>query len=213
MNHYVTERLYMREINNPGEDKAWEMLSMLKPADVCKAASVTYDAVSSNYHVTSFGMEFIVSARDKKISSTAPESDVLLGKLGYFFRLSVLWYLVKAKNIACTNRPVKLEHVKGGDIFTKGSHVLPLDSVANKYGKNREGFIERGRNLGGKIMTYGDASLRLAPLPRVPVTLTLWLEDEEFPARLDLLFDSTCDMQLSTDIIWSIAMISVLIML
>jgi hypothetical protein len=41
----------------------------------------------------------------------------------------------------------------------------------------------------------------------------LWLEDDEFPARLDLLFDSTCAMHLPTDIIWSIAMMSVLIML
>ncbi|MCK9420938.1 MAG: DUF3786 domain-containing protein [Nitrospirae bacterium] len=203
----------MAETNNPGEDKAWEILTTLKPADVCKAASVSYDAVSLNYQVTSFGMDFIVSVRDRKISSTAPGSEVLLGKLGYFFRLSVLWYLVSAKDITCTNRPVKLEHIRGGDIFTRGSHVLPLDSVAKKYGKDREGFIDKGRNLGGEVMTYGDVSLRLAPLPRIPVTLTLWLEDDEFPARLDLLFDSTCEMQLSTDVIWSIAMMSVLIML
>jgi hypothetical protein len=203
----------MAGISNPGEDKAWEILSTLEPADVCKAASVAYDVAAANYRVTSFGMEFIVSVRDKKISSTAPGSEALLGKLGYFFRLSVLWYLVSAKDITCTNRPVKLEHIRGGDIFTRGSHVLPLDSVANKYGNNKEGFIERGRELGGERMTHGDASLRLAPLPRIPVTLTLWLEDDEFPARLDLLFDSTCALQLSTDIIWSIAMMSVLIML
>jgi hypothetical protein len=158
-------------------------------------------------------MDFIVSTREKKISSEAPGSGVLLGKLGYFFRLSVLWYLVSAKDISCTGKPVKLEHIRGGDIFTKGSHVLPLDTVANKYGKNRDGFIARGRNLGGELMTYGDASLRLAPLPRIPVILTLWLQDEEFPARLDLMFDSTCALQLSTDVIWSIAMMSVLIML
>lgn len=203
----------MAEINNPGEDRAWEILSTLRPADVCRTASVAYDAVSANYHVTSFGMDFVVSVQDKKISSTAPGSEVLLGKLGYFFRLSVLWYLVSAKDITCTNKPVKLEHIRGGDIFTRGSHALPLDSVANKYGNDREGFIEKGRNLGGEIITYGDASLRLAPLPRIPVILTLWLEDDEFPARLDLLFDSTCDLHLSTDVIWSIAMMSVLIML
>ncbi len=203
----------MAGINKSGEDKAWEILSTLKPADVCKAASVVYDATSISYQVTSFGMNFIVSERDKRFSSPASESDVLLGRLGSFFRLSVLWYLVSAKDIACTNRTVKLEHIRGGEIFTRGSHVLPLDSVANKYGNNREGFFAKGKDLGGEIMTYGDASLRLAPLPRIPVTLVLWLENNEFPARLDLLFDSTCVMQLPTDIIWSIAMMSVLIML
>jgi hypothetical protein len=203
----------MAGMNYPGEDKAWEILSKMTPADVCKAASVTYDAASASYQVTSFGMYFIVSGPDKKISSTAPGSDVLLGKLGSFFRLSVLWYLVGARDIACSNRHVGLEHIRGGEIFTRGSHVIPLDSVAIKYGKNREGFIEKGKSLGGEFMTYGDASIRLAPLPRIPITLTLWLEDDEFPARLDVMFDSTCEMHLPTDVIWSIAMMSVLIML
>jgi hypothetical protein len=203
----------MGGINNPGEDRAWEILGTLRPADVCRAASVDYDAASASYQVTSFGMNFIVSGRDKKISSIAPGSDVLLGKLGSFFRLSVLWYLVSAKDIACSGRPVNLEYISGGEIFTRGSHILPLDSVANKFRKNREGFIEKGKKLGGEIMAFGDASLRLAPLPRIPVTLTLWLEDDEFPARLDLLFDSTCDIHLPTDIIWTIAMMSILIML
>jgi hypothetical protein len=197
----------------PGEEKAWDILATLEPEDVCKAASVDYDATRSRYSVTSFGMDFLISLKDRTISSTSQGSDVLLGRLGYFFRLSVLWYLVSARNIACTGRLVKLEHIRGGDIFTIGSHRLPLDDAANKYGKDKNGFIEKGKKLGGRIDQYGDASIRLYPLPRLPVVVVLWLEDEEFPARADLLFDSTCEMQLPTDIIWSIAMISVLVLL
>ena len=62
-------------------------------------------------------------------------------------------------------------------------------------------------------MKYGDASLQLLPLPRIPISLTLWLEDDEFPARVDIMFDSTCELQLPTDIIWSVAMMSALVML
>jgi Domain of unknown function (DUF3786) len=199
--------------NNPGEDKAWEILSTLKPEEVCRAASVSYDAASESYAVTAFGMEFSISAKNRSITSSAAGSDVLLRKLGYFFKLSVLWYLVSAKDIACTGRPVKLQSIRGGDIFTKGSHVLPLEPLAGKYGKDREGFIGKGLSLGGELVNLGDAALRLFPLPRVPVVLSLWLEDEEFPARADLLFDSTCDLQLPTDIIWSVAMMSALVML
>ncbi|MFO0752145.1 MAG: DUF3786 domain-containing protein [Thermodesulfovibrionales bacterium] len=43
--------------------------------------------------------------------------------------------------------------------------------------------------------------------------LILWLEDEEFPPRVDLLLDSTCELQLPLDIVWSIAMLSLLVML
>jgi len=55
--------------------------------------------------------------------------------------------------------------------------------------------------------------LKLLPMPRVPVILILWLEDEEFPSRAELLLDSTCELQIPLDIIWSISMLSVLVML
>ncbi len=199
--------------NNPGEKKAWEILSTLDPDEVCKAASAFYDRATGKYVVTSLGMRFDVSPKERPISSASPGSEVILHKLGYFFKLSILWYLVSAKDIRCTERLVKLQNIKGGDIFTRGSHLLPLDRLALKYGANKSGFIEKGKTLAGEIMKYGDASLKLFPFPRVPVVLTLWLEDEEFPARADLLFDSTCDLQLPVDIIWSTAMLTVLAML
>ncbi len=202
----------MAEINNPGEDKAWEILAMLKPEDVCRAAAVSYDPASEQYTIRSFGMDFAVSMRERSITSVAAGSDVLLLKLGYFFRLSVLWYLTGAKEIACTGRNVKLQDMPGGDAFIRGSHVLPLEPVAGKYGRDKDGFLEKGKSLGGEPVKLGDAAQRLYPLPRVPVIIALWLADEEFPARADLLFDSTCCLQLQTDIIWSVAMMSLLVM-
>ena len=203
----------MMEANKPGEEKAWEILAALDVDDVCRAAAVSYDRAMKQYVVKSLGMEFLVAVKDRTISSAAPGSDVLLKRLGYFFKLSILWYLVSAKDIACTGRVVKLQNVRGGEIFTMGSHILPLDKVAQRFGKDKEGFIQKGTGLGGELVQYGDASVKLYPFPRIPAILTLWLEDEEFPASADLMFDSTCDMHLATDIIWSIAMMCVLVML
>ena len=209
----VTDQEDMTETNNPGENKAWEILATLDPDDVCRAGVVSYDREAGRYIVRSFGMDFLVAPHDKSISSASPGSDVLLTRLGYFFRLSILWYLVSVKDVACSGRLVKLENVKGGEIFTKGSHSLPLDKVAQKFGKDREGFLNKGTGLGGEPAEFGDASVKLYPFPRIPAVIMLWLEDEEFPARADLMFDSTCGMQLATDIIWSIAMMCALVML
>jgi hypothetical protein len=201
------------EANKPGEEKAWEILATLSVDDVCRAAAVSYDRETDLYIVKSLGMDFLVAVKDRTISSAAPGSDVLLKRLGYFFKLSILWYLVRAKDIACTGRVVKLQNVRGGEIFTMGSHILPLDKVAQRFGKDKDGFLQKGTGLGGEMVKYGDASVKLYPFPRIPVILTLWLEDQEFPARVDLMFDSTCEMHLATDIIWSIAMMCVLVML
>ena len=58
---------------------------------------------------------------------------------------------------------------------------------------------------------YGDAAIVLFPLPKVPTTMILWVEDDEFPARADLLFDATCTAHLPLDVLWSVAMMSVLL--
>jgi hypothetical protein len=41
----------------------------------------------------------------------------------------------------------------------------------------------------------------------------MWRGDEEFPARADMFFDTTCEKHLPTDVIWSTAMTTALIML
>jgi hypothetical protein len=202
----------MTGIIAPGEDKAWGILAESAPESICKSASVRYDAATGTYLVTSFGMEFRVSTREKSITSQAPGSEVLLTRLGDFFRLSLLWYLVSARDIPCTGRLTKIDHIKGGEAFSRGSHVLPLAKLAGKYGNDKEGFLQKGKILGGEAQRYGDAGIRLFPFPRVPVVLSLWIADEEFPARADLLLDSSCDFQLPPDITWSIAMMTVLVM-
>ncbi|HKN19317.1 MAG TPA: DUF3786 domain-containing protein, partial [Dissulfurispiraceae bacterium] len=65
--------------------------------------------------------------------------------------------------------------------------------------------------LGGESTNYGDAALRIEPFPRLPMTLILWLQDEEFPARAELLVDSSCTMHLPVDVICSIALTTVML--
>ncbi len=103
--------------------------------------------------------------------------------------------------------------MKGGQRFFSGTHVLPLDRIEDRFARDKVAFIERGFRFGSEIASYGDAAVRLYPLPRVPVTIILWLQDEEYPARATLFFDSTVDFQLSlSDIVWSVAMMTTLVM-
>jgi len=191
-----------------GERKAWETLATLKTADVCRAAAVSYDAAHEHYTVRSFGQNILVSTRERIVSVPSLVPGGLSGEYGGLFSLAVLWYLVLAKDIVPTGRLICLDDVHGGAIFAKGSHVLPMEKVAERYGNDREGFLKKGLAQGGETLSLADAAVRLLPLPRVPVTMTLWLADEEFPARADILFDSTCGLQLPTDILWSLARVS-----
>jgi hypothetical protein len=196
-----------------GEEKAWKEINMLDPLNICKRAGVSYDSENGSYTLESFGMKFSIRHQTQEIKSIQPEGEVLVKRHSYFFNLSVLCYLINARDIPLSGKLIKPISLKGGDIFFRGTHVLPLDKIAEKYGNDKQGFIEKGGEMGGRILDYGDVSIELLPLPRIPVTLILWLSDDEFHARADLLFDSTCERQLPLDILWSVAMLSILVML
>jgi hypothetical protein len=196
-----------------GEAKAWEALAELRPKDVCSGAGVSYDEAGRSYTLRSFGIDFTVSPGAREITSGDPRSTLFLDRYKDFFRLSVLWYLTSAKDIPATGRLIRPIDVKGGQRFFAGTHVLPLDQIAERFGRDRAAFAQRGLRFGAEIIRAGDAAVRLYPLPRVPVTVILWLQDEEYPARATLFFDSTVDFQLSlSDIVWSVAMMAALVM-
>lgn len=188
-----------------GIQKAWELLAALRTDAVCRNAAVLHDPATRRYIVRSFGQDIAVSPGDRSVSGLDRAPGGRSGQYAELFPLAVLWYLVLAKDIAPSGRLVHLEDLPGGDIFARGSHVLPLDQVALRYGSDRDGFLKRGQAFGGEAAAFADTAVRLCPLPRVPVTVTLWLADEEFPARAGLFFDSTCGLQLPTDILWSLA--------
>lgn len=192
-----------------GESKAWELLAASSPAEVCARAAVAFDRESGAYRVLSFGRRFSVGMRDRLILGLEPGGEDFLERHAALFRLSVLWYLVKATRTCPSGTLVKPSGLPGGEIFLKGTHVLPLDALAAKYATRPEAFLAAGAALGGTSAAHGDAAIALSPLPKVPTTVILWTADDEFPARADLLFDATGPRHLPLDILWSVAMLSV----
>jgi hypothetical protein len=193
-----------------GESKAWDLLVASDPAAVCARAGVDFDAASGAYLVPSFGRRFTVAPSDRQILGLEPDGESFLKGHADLLRLSVLWYLVKASPTSPSGNLVRPASLPGGEIFARGTHVLPLEALAAKYSKRPGAFLSAGFALGGRAATYGDVAVELPPFPKVPTTVILWTEDDEFPARADLLFDATGPHHLPLDILWSVAMLSVL---
>ena len=196
-----------------GEEQAWETLLCLESEGVCKRAKVAFDKESTSYILSSFSQDILVSSQVKEICGSSALSVFLLKDLAYYSRLSILWYLIGAKDIPLSGELIKPYNIAGGQIFTSGSHKLPLDKISQKYGCDPEGFLKRGKRLGGEKVGYADTSLQIFPFPRIPVTLLLWVKDDEFEAGCELLLDSTCEAHLPVDILWATIMMTLLIML
>jgi len=198
-----------------GEEKSWDVLCDINKEDVCQRAGVVFDRKAEAYILRSFGIDFKVAPCDRAIACDDPRGELFLGKLKDFFRLSVLWYFSSSKDIPFTGKLLRPVDVRGGQRFSAGTHVLPMDKIAERFGRDREGFINKAREFGADVLSgFGDASVKLYPLPRVPVTLVLWMEDDEYDARVDLFYDSSCDFQIElSDIVWSVGIMCALAML
>lgn len=196
-----------------GEEQAWHRLALSVPAEVCRRTGACFDEYSGAYMLNVFNASVAIHPGHREIRGTGDLCNMLLGQLSPYSCLSILWYLVQAQDISPSGNFINPRELAGGLIFSRGSHALPLDKLAAKYGGDTAAFLKKGVSLGGECSDYGDASIKLYPFPRVPVLLVLWREDEEFPANAVLLLDATCPHYLPTDIIWATAMLSVLVML
>ncbi len=197
----------------PGEKQAWDLLSELAPEEVQRNANVIYDINFSTYELICFGRKIIISLPDLNISVSSNTGSILLNEFGDFSRLSILNYLVNARDVPLSGQLVRPSDLSGGDIFARGTHVLPLDEISELFNNSRDSFIAKGQELGGSETDYGDMSIELFPFSRVPIVIIVWEGDAEFPAKSSLLFDSSCTFQLPIDILWSTAMLTVRMML
>ncbi|MBN1627398.1 MAG: DUF3786 domain-containing protein [Deltaproteobacteria bacterium] len=76
--------------------------------------------------------------------------------------------------MSLTEKLIKPTDLPGGDFFSKGAHVLPLDKITGRFENRFDEFFNAGKDLGGYKAEYGDVSLMLLPFPRVPVFIILW---------------------------------------
>ncbi len=202
-----------KELGCPGEDEAWRLLASLDPAAVEANAAAAFDPASSTYELRCFGQMVRVSMKDRGICGNSRLGDLLVEGLSEFARPSILRYLIHARDVPQSGKLIKPAKLPGGEIFVRGTHVLPLDGIAQRFCNNLEGFLAKGAELGGVRLEYGDVSLKLAPFPRLPIVLIVWSGDEEFPANASLLLDSGCPEQMPTDVIWATTTMTLELML
>lgn len=195
-----------------GEEQAWELLAQQDPADIESRAGAVYNPEDGVFRLSCFGNDILVSVQNRTIDSFSDTGRVLIKKFKFLSILAILHYLLHAENSTESGNLIKPSDLPGGDFFLFGTHVLPLDQMAERFGNDIDVFIKKAVTLGGEILSFGDASVKLYPFPKFPIVLILWAGDDEFPAKASLLIDSTCCSHFPIDVIWSTAMMTLEIM-
>ncbi len=175
----------------------WEQLDKLDRQKTAKRAKCQYLSKPERYVVTLLNTEYVVNLSDKQIFSVRQDSPPVPAE--FLEQLCLLAYLINAQDLPLANKLVRPETLPGGQFFFRGPHMLPTRKLEEAFGAKPDLLYESGTRLNASHRDFGDASVELFVLPRIPLTFVIWRGDEEFPARASLRFDQTAATQLPLD--------------
>ena len=81
----------------------------------------------------------------------------------------------------------------------RGHHKIPVEKLEIKFGDCPGDLYKVSEKFNAKKIDYGDASVSLFVLPRIPLTIIIWGKCTEFEARASILFDQTVSYQMPLD--------------
>jgi len=113
-------------------------------------------------------------------------------------KVLILHYLTLASGIPLSNKPIAFQELPEGAGYMRTFSKRSIEPLVKHFGGEPERLVEVAKRLGGRRADYGDAAVTINGFKLVPLTLILWRGDEEFPARGNILFDSTVPEYLST---------------
>jgi hypothetical protein len=180
----------------------WKTLSALPAEDICRRSLASYDSHLHCYQVEVLNESYRVFPREMAIH----RSDDRKAPLNIELRLLILQYLVQAKELPLVGKWITEKELKNGEMFYRGVHSLEMFTkpLEERFGTRPDHLLEAGLSIGGAKVDYGNVGLRFQALPRIPVLFILWAADDEFAAKVNILFDPTVEHHLALDTIWGL---------
>ncbi|MBN2592891.1 MAG: DUF3786 domain-containing protein [Sedimentisphaerales bacterium] len=175
----------------------WEKLQKLDGAETAQRAKCEYLSDKQHYIIILLNIEYIVDLIDKKIYSN--DDDSPQKPAPFLEELCLLAYLINAKEIPIANKLVRAEVLPGGQFFFRGIHKLPVEKLEKTFGEHPQALLDVAEQFNAQKCEFGDASISLYILPRLPLTIVIWRGCEEFQARASVLFDQTAASQMPLD--------------
>jgi len=108
----------------------------------------------------------------------------------FTFKLLTLLYLSNSDGLAPTGEWVAYRELAGGRFYEPVVRRSVEDPLARRFGLDAGTFLAACAAAGGRPEPLGDASCSFDLFPLVRAAFLLWRADEEFEARVQVLFDS-----------------------
>jgi hypothetical protein len=111
----------------------------------------------------------------------------------------LMYYFVTANGAPLTGKWDSFADLPDGRMYGQAFQGYSGDEIIRNYGGDIDAFQKACKLAGGQKIKLADAAYIIQGLPRVPLLLTYWLGDEEFPSTCKILFDSAACNYLPID--------------
>ncbi len=182
----------------------WEDLRFRPREEILRRPGVEASADNMSYVVQFLNSLYLVDPAREHITELNPNPQ---RELTEEFQILLIRYLVANNPTSLNGMEVSEKDFPGGVTFFQGPHTLHTAPITERYGKDPDAFESRCRELGAVVVPHGDTAMRFLPFPTIPVTYVLWTADEEFPASVSVLFDSSIASWFELDMIFTIVLV------
>ncbi|WP_066635834.1 DUF3786 domain-containing protein [Desulfolucanica intricata] len=114
----------------------------------------------------------------------------------------ILQYLTQSSGLPPRGNWISFLQLPFGELHHAPFQKDAIYPLAQTFGNDEEGFLAAGRRFGGESLKMGDYAFVIPAFPKIPLAVALWLADDEFPAKANILFDETAALHLSTAALW-----------
>ena len=133
------------------------------------------------------------------VEHSLPFPELTSESLSTFQQTLLFYYLLTADGTPAGGKWVSFADLPDGRMYDRAFQGYTGDEAVKQFGNSLETFQLACLACGGVFAEIGAASYVFQALPRVPLMVTYWLGDDEFPSSCKILFDSSASHYLPID--------------
>ena len=165
--------------------------------ETAKNSGAVFDTENSTITLTSLGQSLSVKLPEGKIVFSGTDDRPVLG-----WRIILLNYLCRADNAPLTGQLVSYRELENGQVFYPAFLRESINLLIQRFSAEPAEQVKNAcRELGASLEDKADICAVFQFLPRFPVTVKIWLKDEELDGSANLLFDASANHYLDAEAI------------
>ncbi|MFQ5996023.1 MAG: DUF3786 domain-containing protein [Dehalococcoidales bacterium] len=160
----------------------------------CRKSGTQYLDSQKAIVIEYLNQQYLITLVNIRVSLMDKEEEVPL-----LDKILLLHYFIQAKGTPISNQLISFKELPEGAGYFPTFYQRAIKPLVTYFGNEPHRLIDMARLLNGHEADYGDASVTINALSRVPLTLVLWQGDAEFPPEGSIMFDRTISDYLPTE--------------